>query len=246
MSQQRRRSISLSFLLISSVFLAAFTPIASADSRILLDLSNDHVVLIQGDSANVTLTIENNDTSIHDFTLSTDATSTSPAWNVTLVDQNISTVLPTFSVTTSIIVHLASDADLSDSGSIDIHVAHSGSNVASSITLYLSVAPSYLPAIEHTAVGDEGLISMEIGQSIDVVLVIEFECFCCVAVGTLTNHDVADNPKAANNGCQPGSPLLIGNGISLKFEQKNEPDPAEHIDRRCELCQVVGERGIRR
>ena len=168
MSQQRRRSISLSFLLISSVFLAAFTPIASADSRILLDLSNDHVVLIQGDSANVTLTIENNDTSIHDFTLSTDNTSTSPAWNVTLVDQNISTVLPTFSVTTSIIVHLASDADLSDSGSIDIHVAHSGSNVASSITLYLSVAPSYLPAVEHTAVGDEGLISMEIGQSIDV------------------------------------------------------------------------------
>ena len=41
--------------------------------RILLDLSNDHVVLIQGDSANVTLTIENNDTSIHDFSLSTDA-----------------------------------------------------------------------------------------------------------------------------------------------------------------------------
>jgi uncharacterized membrane protein/predicted RNA-binding Zn-ribbon protein involved in translation (DUF1610 family) len=125
-------------------------------------------VLIQGDSTNVTLTIENNDTSIHDFSLSTDSTSTSSAWNVTLVDQNISTVLPTFSVTTSIIVHLASDADLSDSGSIDIHVAHSGTNVASSITLHLSVAPSYLPAVGHTAVGDEGLISMEIGQSIDV------------------------------------------------------------------------------
>ena len=151
MSQQRRRSISLSFLLISSVFLAAFTPIASADSRILLDLSNDHVVLIQGDSANVTLTIENNDTSIHDFSLSTDATLTSSAWNVTLVDENISTVLPTFSVTTSIIVHLATDADLSDSGSIDIHVAHADSSVATSITLYLSVAPSYLPALEHTS-----------------------------------------------------------------------------------------------
>ena len=154
MSQQRRRSISLSFLLISSVFLAAFTPIASADSRILLDLSNDHVVLIQGDSTNVTLTIENNDTSNHDFTLRTDATATATASKGTFVDQNISTVLPTFSVTTSIIVHLANDADLSDSGSIDIHVAHSGSNGASSITLYLSVAPSYLPAVEHTVVGD--------------------------------------------------------------------------------------------
>ena len=168
MSQQRRRSISLSFLLISSVFLAAFTPIASADSRILLDLSNDHVVLIQGDSANVTLSIENNDTSIHDFSLSTDATSTSSSWNVTLADENISTVLPTFTVSTTIVIHLASNANLSDSGSIDIHVAHVGSNVSTSITLYLSVAPSYLPAIEHTAVGDEGLIDIEIGQSIDV------------------------------------------------------------------------------
>ena len=168
MSQQRRRSISLSFLLISSVFLSAFVPIATADSRILLDLSNDHVVLIHGDSTNVTLTIENNDTSIHDFTLSTDSSSTSSAWNVTLVDENISTVLPTFSVTTSIIVHLAADADLSDSGSIDIHVAHTGTDVATSITLYLSVAPSYLPAVDHTSVGDEGLISMEIGQSVDV------------------------------------------------------------------------------
>ena len=168
MSQQRRRSISLSFLLISSVFLAAFTPIASADSRILLDLSNDHVVLSQGDSANVTLSIENNDTSIHDFSLSTDATSTSSSWNVTLADENISTVLPTFTVSTTIVIHLASNANLSDSGSIDIHVAHVGSNVSTSITLYLSVAPSYLPAIEHTVVGDEGLIEVEIGQSIDV------------------------------------------------------------------------------
>ena len=116
----------------------------------------------------MTLTIENNDTSIHDFSLSTDATLTSSAWNVTLVDENISTVLPTFSVTTSIIVHLATDADLSDSGSIDIHVAHADSSVATSITLYLSVTPSYLPALEHTSVGDNGLVDMEIGQSIDV------------------------------------------------------------------------------
>ncbi|MEE2758546.1 MAG: hypothetical protein VYA86_01030 [Candidatus Thermoplasmatota archaeon] len=168
MSHQRRCSISLSFLLISSVFLVAFAPVVSADNRILLDLSSDHVVLTQGDSANVTLTIENNDTSIHDFSLSTDDSSTSSVWNVTLVDETISTVLPTFSVSTTIIIHLASDADLSDSGSIEIHVNHSSSNVSTSITLYLSVAPSYLPAIEHTAIGDEALIGMEIGQSIDV------------------------------------------------------------------------------
>ena len=148
--------------------MTAFAPLASADSRILLDLSNDHVVLIQGDSANVTLTIDNNDTSIQDYDLVVDDSSTSSAWNVTLADETLSTVLPTFSVSTTIIVHLAIDADLSDSGSVQIDVSHSGTNVSTSITLYLSVAPSYLPNIEHTVVGDQGLISMEIGESIDL------------------------------------------------------------------------------
>ena len=148
--------------------MTAFAPLASADSRILLDLSNDHVVLIQGDSANVTLTIENNDTSIHDFDLTVDDSTTSSAWNVTLADEALSTVLPTFSVTTTIIVHLAIDADLSDSGSVQVIVSHSGTNVSTSITLYLSVAPSYLPSIEHTAIGDQGLLNMEIGESIDL------------------------------------------------------------------------------
>ena len=125
MSHQRRRSFALCLLLVSSTFLTAFAPLASADSRILLDLSNDHVVLIQGDSANVTLTIENNDTSIHDFDLTVDDSTTSSAWNVTLADEALSTVLPTFSVTTTIIVHLAIDADLSDSGSVQVIVSHS-------------------------------------------------------------------------------------------------------------------------
>ncbi|HJM41443.1 MAG TPA: hypothetical protein QF514_04375, partial [Candidatus Thalassarchaeaceae archaeon] len=168
MSTQRRRSLALCLLLVSSTFLAAFAPLAAADSRILLDLSDDQVVLIQGDSANVTLTIENNDTSIQDFDLTVDDSMTSAAWNVTLADETLSTVLPTFSVTTTIIVHLASDANLSDNGYVDINVAHSGSNVSTTVTLYLSVAPSYLPDIEHTAVGDAGLLGIEVGESIDI------------------------------------------------------------------------------
>ena len=147
MSTQRRRSFALCLLLVSSTFLAAFAPLAAADSRILLDLSDDHVVLIQGDSANVTLTIENNDTSIQDFDLTIDDSMTSSAWNVTLADEALSTVLPTFSVSTTIIVHLAADANLSDNGFVDISVAHSGTNISTTITLYLSVAPSYLPHI---------------------------------------------------------------------------------------------------
>ena len=108
-----------------------------ADSRILLDLSDDQIDLIQVDSANVTLTIENNDTSIHDFDLTVDDSMTSSAWNVTLADETLSTVLPTFSVTTTIIVQLAANAELSDSGSVNINVAQSGSNISTTITLSL-------------------------------------------------------------------------------------------------------------
>ena len=147
MSHQRRRSFALCLLLVSSTFLAAFAPLAAADSRILLDLSDDHTVLIQGDSTNVTLTIENNDTSIRDFDLTVDDSMTSAAWNVTLADETLSTVLPTFSVTTTIIVQLAMDAELSDSGTVDINVAQTGTNISTTITLYLSVAPSYRPIL---------------------------------------------------------------------------------------------------
>ena len=151
MSHQRRRSLALCLLLISSTFLAAFAPVVAADSRILLDLSDDQIDLIQGDSANVTLTIENNDTSIHDFDLTVDDSMTSSAWNVTLADETLSTVLPTFSVTTTIIIQLSADAELSDSGSVEINVTQSGTTISTTITLYLSVTPSYLPDVEHTA-----------------------------------------------------------------------------------------------
>ncbi|MCS5535762.1 MAG: hypothetical protein NZ802_07900, partial [Candidatus Poseidoniales archaeon] len=147
MSHQRRRSLALCLLLVSSTFLVAFAPLAAADSRILLDLSDDQIDLIQGDSANVTLTIENNDTSIRDFDLTVDDSMTSSVWNVTLADETLSTVLPTFSVTTTIIVYLAVDAELSDSGTVNINVAQSGTNISTTITLYLSVTPSYLPDI---------------------------------------------------------------------------------------------------
>ena len=116
MSHQSRRSLALCLLLVSSTFLAAFAPVFAADSRILLDLSDDQIDLIQGDSANVTLTIEKNDTSIHDFDLTVDDSMTSSVWNVTLADETLSTVLPTFSVTTTIIVHLVTDAELAESG----------------------------------------------------------------------------------------------------------------------------------
>jgi uncharacterized membrane protein len=170
MSTERRRSLTLCLLLLSSIMATAFVPTVAADSRILLDLSEDHITLAQGESANVTLTIENNDSSIRDFDLSVDASTTSPAWNVTLADQTLSTVLPTFSVPTTVIVRLSEGAVLADGGSVSIIVSQAGTNISSAITLHLSVAPSYLPHIEHTAVGDGGLLVMEPGDSLDITV----------------------------------------------------------------------------
>ena len=69
MESQRRRSFSMVLLLFLSTLTTAFIPAVSADDRILLDLSLDHVTLMQGDSTNVTITVENNDSAIHDFNL---------------------------------------------------------------------------------------------------------------------------------------------------------------------------------
>ena len=148
-----------------------FAPGVVADSRIVLDLSNDHVTLAQSGSENVTLTVENNDSAIHDFELSLDLSLTPSAWNVTLADTVMHQLGPSvfgFSNSTTVIVRLAHDATLADHGSVTILVNHSGTNVSSAITLYLSVASSYLPDIEHTAVGDAGLITMDTGESVNI------------------------------------------------------------------------------
>ena len=171
MGTERRRSLILCFLLVLSTFGAMFVPSVVADNRIVLDLSNDHVTLAQSGSENVTLTVENNDSAIHDFELSLDLSLTPGAWNVTLADTVMHQLGPSvfgFSNSTTVIVRLAHDATLADHGSVTILVNHSGTNVSSAITLYLSVASSYLPDLEHTAVGNAGLITMDTGESVNI------------------------------------------------------------------------------
>jgi len=173
MDGSQRSSISLAFLLLASSLLAAFVPTAAADSRILLDLSEDHVILLPGAASNVTLTVHNNNTSIADFDLAVDASGTPLVWNVTLADEHMSQMIPTFSDTTTVIIRLDANATMADHSSVDLVVSHSGENVSSRITLYLSVAPQYEPWIGHHAVGDSGLITMPTNSSIDVDVSIE-------------------------------------------------------------------------
>ena len=147
MDSQRRRSFSMVLLLFLSTLTTAFIPAVSADDRILLDLSSDHITLMQGASTNVTITVENNDSAIHDFNLSLDSSLTPLAWNVTLADTTMHQLGPAvfgFSNSTTVIVRLASNATLADHGSVTIIVNRSGTTISSAITLYLSVQDQML------------------------------------------------------------------------------------------------------
>jgi len=168
MHAQRSRSISLAFLLLLSTASVALAPVVSADDRVLLDLDVDHLVLAPGDAANVTLTLENNDSAIRDFALS--LAGASDAWDVSLADENLSQVLPTFSASTTVIVRLAANATQADHGGVVITANASDTGATTAITLHLSVAPVYGPSLDVSDFGEAGVIEMAAGESQDVNL----------------------------------------------------------------------------
>ena len=77
-----RRGSIVTCVLLLMVSCGPLVGIASADSTVLLDLDRDLVVLTPGQATNVTLNIENNDTSIHDFDISLGTSSAGPEWAV--------------------------------------------------------------------------------------------------------------------------------------------------------------------
>ena len=71
-------------------------------------------------------------------------------WNITSVNETVDNVLPTFSADTSFIIRLDTGAVPSDSGSFDIVVTEPDADVSSSITVYVSVEPSYATSVSLT------------------------------------------------------------------------------------------------
>ena len=92
--------------------------IVSADSTVLLDLDRDLVVLTPGQSTNVTLTIENNDTSIHDFTVSLGNSSAGSEWVVNLSQTSINQVFPYASDSLEIVITLGGNPSSNSSGHV--------------------------------------------------------------------------------------------------------------------------------
>tara|TARA_Y100000768_G_scaffold92210_1_gene66541 strand:+ start:8530 stop:12558 length:4029 start_codon:yes stop_codon:yes gene_type:complete len=140
--------------------------IVSADSSVLLDLDRDLVVLTPGQSTNVTLTVENNDTSIHDFTVSLGSSSAGSEWTVNLTQTSINQVFPYASDSIEIVISLNGSPSSSASGTQWIVVNRSGAS--SSVEIHLSVGAMYLPDIDATGIGNNGLFHSEVNSTINL------------------------------------------------------------------------------
>jgi uncharacterized membrane protein len=165
-----------SMLICAFLLMASCGPlvgIVSADSTVLLDLDRDLVVLTPGQSTNVTLTIENNDTSIHDFTVSLGNSSAGSEWVVNLSQTSINQVFPYASDSLEIVITLGGNPSSNSSGTQWIFVNRSGAS--SSIEIHLSVGAMHLPDIDATGIGDNGLIQSE--SNTTLVLPVEISNF---------------------------------------------------------------------
>ena len=126
-----------SLVLILIMALAPLVPIASAHPSIGLSTDVSHIILSPGETTNITLTIDNNGSSIESYAI--DVSGYDNVWEIIPSDVNVSNVIPTFSASTTIVVRLSSNALPSNSGTLTITVSEPDNNLSSSIDVYLSL-----------------------------------------------------------------------------------------------------------
>ncbi|MBT7937815.1 MAG: hypothetical protein HN696_01480, partial [Euryarchaeota archaeon] len=166
-SDARRATLWVALLIVASISPIMTIPASAADS-ILLSVDVLHVQLSPGHSSNITLTIGNNGSSIEDFNVSIYSSGLASSWTVLAAEDVVEDVLPTFSVDTTIVVRLATDAQISDSGNVAIYVNQSDGITSSMITVQLSVLPQHGASIDAAAMGDMGMVSMAPGSTLDL------------------------------------------------------------------------------
>ena len=146
---------------------ASMSPLAlhaRAHQSILLSTDTSHIMLMGGDSGNITLNIENNASAIETYNITVDTTGLSTVWEIIPSEETVENVFPTWSKNTTIIVRLDEGALPADSGSFDIVVTEPDQNISSSITVYVSVRPSYLPSLNLSPMGG-ALTAMDSGTN---------------------------------------------------------------------------------
>ena len=171
----RTPSLTLAILMFSAVLLPLMAAPVAASEEIDVSLSSQHEYLVPGTAANLSLTVTNDNLmNTRSYNLSLDTTFLPPEWNVTLSDSSLGPVFPTQSDSTTLVVRLAPGAALGANGQVDVTATRSDdANESTTVTLLLSVAPLYLPALDIGAVGDRGLIAIEPNQTVDVDIPVE-------------------------------------------------------------------------
>ena len=163
-----RRVNALVLIMIMAV--APLIPMASAHSEIGLSTDVNHIILSPGEATNLTLTIDNNGSSIESYNIT--VSGFDEVWEIIPADSNVSNVIPTFSASTTIAVRLATTAHPDDSGTLVITVTEPDANISSQIQVQLSVLPRYLPSIDASTAGDNGLVSMDPGDSANLSILV--------------------------------------------------------------------------
>ena len=157
-------------ILVMIMAIAPLVPMASAHPSIGLSTDVNHVILSPGEATNVTLTINNNGSSIETYSISVSGFDS--AWEVIPADSNVTGVIPTFSATTDIAIRLSTSALPSSSGTLTITVTEPDANISSSIDVQLSVVPQYLPAVDVSSAGDNGLVEMAPGDEVNLSIMV--------------------------------------------------------------------------
>ena len=157
-------------ILVMIMAIAPLVPMASAHPSIGLSTDVNHVILSPGEATNITLTINNNGSTIETYSIAVSGFDS--VWEVMPSDSNVSGVIPTFSATTNIAVRLSTTALPNDSGTLTITVTEPDANVSSTIDVQLSVLPQYLPAIDASSAGDNGLVEMAPGDEVNLSIMV--------------------------------------------------------------------------
>lgn len=164
MANQRARAVScVAVLLLMSMAPVAMT--VAASQTVLLSSDVQHVVLQPGQSANVTLQVENNGSSITSYNLTLDDSGLNNVWDIVPVDNVVSNVFPTWSKNTTVVVRLLEGATVADSGSFTVTATDTSTNESASHQVLVSVAPAYQPSL---SVAGTSLVSAVAGASLNL------------------------------------------------------------------------------
>ena len=124
-------------------------PHARASEEILLSVDRSHIQLEPGNSSNITLTIENNGSIIDDYNITVDASGLDAVWEILPAQDNVTYVVPTTSKSVTVVIRLSSNASAENSSSFFLNVEETDTGDSSSIEVFVSVLPTYLPYLSH-------------------------------------------------------------------------------------------------